>query len=408
VSPIDLVGAAVAAVVTVTVLLPSAILARLALVSLRRPLPVEHAGGERARLAVLIAAHDEEHGLGATLSAIAALGDDRSTVHVVADNCTDGTAAVASRTGVCVHIREDRSRPGKAAALNWLSAQVLREEENVDALVVIDADTHPEPGFFDGLRGLLASGADVVQGVNLVRTTNAPLTRLRDLAFHLRCELRPRAYERLGISAGLHGNGMCFRRVVLERYRWDDRSVVEDGELHLRLVAAGMRVRFASDAVVRSTMPERFGGAAGQAIRWERGKFDLFRAGIGLVRTGLATRRFALVAVGCDVLIPPLSFLVAVSTGAAIAGIAIGDAGLSVIGAASLAACGFYLARGFALARFGPRTIGRLAPWAVAYVAWKVVIVARALAGAGRGKWSQARPALTSLSPATERPEAKL
>jgi len=159
--------------------------------------------------------------------------------------------------------------------------------------------------------------------------------------------------------------------------------------------------------VLRSTMPERFAGAGGQALRWERGKGDLFRGAAGLAVTGLARRSPTLVVAGLDAMIPPLSFLIASSAVVLVAGLATSDGGLAAIGLAALAATATYIARGAALARIAPRAYAGLVTWAIPYVAWKVAIYLGAMAGWGRGRWAQARPALTTLTPAAEAPEAK-
>jgi len=111
-------------------------------------------------------------------------------------------------------------------------------------------------------------------------------------------------------------------------------------------------------------------------------------------------RRLAPIVIGYDATIPPLSFLFAVSLGVALAGAAIGDAELAVIAAASVTGCVAYVARGLRLARVGPRSLVRMALWAIPYIAWKTMIVGQALAGAGRGSWAQARPVLTLVTPA--------
>jgi cellulose synthase/poly-beta-1,6-N-acetylglucosamine synthase-like glycosyltransferase len=377
----------------VAVLLPGLMLAALAVVSLFRAerRVVKREEVQNTPLAVLIAAHDEELAIGPTLAAIAA-SEHTVVVHVIADNCSDRTAEIAALASACVHERNDVGHPGKAAALNQLTAEVLEEDRVSGAFVFLDADARPEPGFFQALRDALDGGVDAVQAKNLVADARAPLARLRELAFHLKCELRPIAYERLGLSVGLHGNGMSLRRPLLERYRWDEGSVVEDAELHLRLVRDGIKVRLAADAVVRSAMPEGFRGSAGQAVRWERGKFDLFAKALRLVALGLSSRRIDPVVAGYEIVIPPFSFLVAASAGVALFAIVIGDTGLLAVGLSSLVACGIYVARGMSLARLGPEAAVRIVLWSAPYVSWKLVVLIRTLFGSGRGKWIQARP----------------
>jgi glycosyltransferase involved in cell wall biosynthesis len=65
---------------------------------------------------VVIAAHNEEAVLGRCLDALlAGAGGDPVDITVVANGCTDGTAAVARRSGARVL---ERAEPGKASALN--------------------------------------------------------------------------------------------------------------------------------------------------------------------------------------------------------------------------------------------------------------------------------------------------
>jgi hypothetical protein len=124
------------------------------------------------------------------------------------------------------------------------------------------------------------------------------------------------------------------------------------------------------------------------------------------MRDGITRRDIGLVVAAADAMIPPLSFLIASSVAVVLVGLATGDARLTGIGVAAGAGTTAYLARGAALARIAPRAYVAIVAWAVPYVVWKVAIYLGALAGWGRGRWAQARPALTTLAPA-EATEAK-
>lgn len=74
---------------------------------------------EPMRLAVLIPAHDEEEGIATTLESLLD-GDYPASarrVIVVADNCSDATAARAAATGAEVWERTDPANRGKGFAL---------------------------------------------------------------------------------------------------------------------------------------------------------------------------------------------------------------------------------------------------------------------------------------------------
>ena len=78
------------------------------------------------RFLVLVPAHNEEALLPELLSSLKAMDYPRSLcdVHVVADNCTDATAAVAREHGVQVHERQNETARGKGHALNWLQSRL--------------------------------------------------------------------------------------------------------------------------------------------------------------------------------------------------------------------------------------------------------------------------------------------
>src|SRR4051812_22881950 len=71
------------------------------------------------RLAVLIPAHNEQAVISATLAALMPTVPVGSRVIVVADNCTDATAASAREFGAEVVERQDASRRGKGFALDF-------------------------------------------------------------------------------------------------------------------------------------------------------------------------------------------------------------------------------------------------------------------------------------------------
>src|SRR5436309_9892771 len=106
-----------ATIVGLLITLPSAYLAFLAAVSLlpRRARPRVGPSADRETFAILVPAHDEERVIARTLASLAGLEypRDRFSVHVVADNCSDDTAAIARDRGTCVHERTDPHRPGK-------------------------------------------------------------------------------------------------------------------------------------------------------------------------------------------------------------------------------------------------------------------------------------------------------
>src|SRR3954467_13756120 len=74
--------------------------------------------GLRPKLAVLIPAHNEQFAIGKTLASVCRQLVSGDRLVVVADNCTDQTAAVARRQGAEVTVRSDSFHRGKGYALD--------------------------------------------------------------------------------------------------------------------------------------------------------------------------------------------------------------------------------------------------------------------------------------------------
>ncbi|MCS5713343.1 glycosyltransferase family 2 protein [Herbiconiux sp. CPCC 205716] len=121
------------------------------------------AGGrpERDRVAVLMAAHDEEPVIGATLAALQEL-EAGVQLFLVSDGSTDATARIAREHGASV--LELTPNRGKAGAL----VEAIRHfelAERFDVVMLLDADTRLAPDYFEtGLRAFDDPGVVAVAG----------------------------------------------------------------------------------------------------------------------------------------------------------------------------------------------------------------------------------------------------
>jgi 1,2-diacylglycerol 3-beta-glucosyltransferase len=351
--------------------------------------------------ALLVPAHDEEAVIGDLLESLDALDYPvaRRDIYVIADNCTDETAALVSATrlpGVHVCERLAARQRGKGHALRWMLEELDRAGRRYDAYVVVDADSQLSPNFLRAAADALARGAAAVQGQYRVSNEAGAWTAgLRAVAFALFNHLRPLGRSALGWSAGLKGNGMCFSREVIERFGWGSYTLAEDAEYHLALVGAGVRVAYVPEAVVTSAMPTDLRQARSQQQRWERGRLVLARAyAAKLVRASIRRRDLASLDAIAEVCLPPISLLAGVLVPVLAAAIFLRwTPGLVVVGLLLLA---FLLhgAAGMALARLSPRAYLSLlyAPW---YIVWKIGIYAGSALRRGDGPWVR-----TSRAPA--------
>jgi 1,2-diacylglycerol 3-beta-glucosyltransferase len=341
----------------------------------------------RPTFAVLVPAHDEQAQIVATVRNLLALDypRERFAVFVVADNCSDKTAALAADAGAHVLERHEPTRRGKgyalAAAFDWLLAKTA-----VDAIVVVDADTVASENLLRTFAELMAEGADAMQAEYGVRNVEASWrTRLMTVAMALYHRTRALARARMGLSVGLRGNGMCFTRRVLQRVPHQAHGLVEDAEYAVQLALAGYTVAYAADAYVRGEMVSRGRAAVNQRRRWESGRAALARQMLpAVMREAWRRRSLVLADAALDLLLPPLSNLsLLVGAGLLLELITWRLSGIVMPGAPLWIACALallvYVARGLQYSGLGWRAVTALA-YAPVYVGWKLLIRLRTAA----------------------------
>jgi 1,2-diacylglycerol 3-beta-glucosyltransferase len=267
----------------------------------------------RSRLAVLVPAHNEAELIGRCLDSLAhqSYPNDLYDIVVIADNCTDGTVTIAAAHGAQVLVRDQPDARGKGQALRWAMDQLLRDRPDLDAVIVVDADSFAAPHLVAALARQLEAGADVVQGEYLVlQEDHAARSELKAAGLLLFHRVRFSGRAALGLPCHLVGNGMLFSRRLLEERPWNAFTSAEDLEYSVDLRLAGIRPVFASDGGVRGPMPARGRAARTQRLRWEGGRFHVVRSRLPqLIARVVRHRDWSLVDAAVDLAVPPLGLL---------------------------------------------------------------------------------------------------
>ncbi|HEY2784236.1 MAG TPA: glycosyltransferase [Fimbriiglobus sp.] len=222
-------------------------------------------GSSQFSYAVLIPAYNEALGIASAIRSVRRANAGIS-VFVVADNCTDATAAVARDNGAVVLERFDLARRGKGHALAFGLPSVLDMQVNV--VVILDADCTLSEGTFAAFDRAFATGAEALQAT--LRSAN-PDAGPAGLAAAVGCEIdaaTAAGQDCLGRSVPLRGTGMAFTSNLLRRIPWEGFGPAEDAEYDRTLAAAGVRVRFVPDAVVSSDAPPDTAILLRQRRRW--------------------------------------------------------------------------------------------------------------------------------------------
>lgn len=273
------------------------------------------------RTTVIIPAHNEGRGILPTIHDIQAQLGPSDSILLVADNCTDDTAAIAGAAGVEVVVRADPARRGKGYALEF-GVRHLRLNPP-DIVVIMDADCRLGD---NALRCMseraLASGRPVQSLYLMLAPENAsPGKGVNLFAWRIRNWIRPLGLGLFGLPTQLFGTGMAFPFILLADRDLGNSRLAEDCALGIALASAGRPPLFVSEARVHSYFPVSQAGSESQRHRWERGHLENI---IDLVPGALARSwrdgNLGLAALAIDMAVPPLSLLVLVTVVCAVLG----------------------------------------------------------------------------------------
>lgn len=379
-------------VVAAALLVPAAVLFfECAVAALPRPSSGPAPATPRPALAVVVPAHDEELVIGATARSLLAQLAPADRLLVVADNCTDQTAALARDAGAAVVERSDAARRGKGYALAHAVAYLSREPPEV--MVVVDADCTLDPGSLDHLAGQAAASGRPTQARNVVVPSEdaGSLDTLAAFAFLVKNVVRPSGLARLGLPCALTGTGMALPWPTVQGAALETGALAEDLQVGVDLALAGYLPLFCREALVTSPMPAQRAARDSQHRRWEHGHLATLLSRVPrLLGAAARQRRPALLAVALDLCVPPLSLLVLAWMAAGAAALTLGTLGGSWVPAALLGVAGSLLLLAIALAwvsqgrRVLPLSTLLVAPF---YMLRKVPLYASFFTGRRQREW---------------------
>lgn len=347
------------------------------------------------RFDVIVPAHDEAAVIGQVVASLRRMAwpTECFRIWVIADNCSDATAALARATGAEVQERTDTQLRGKGHALAW-AFEASRTRGWAEAVVVVDADSAVSPNLLAAFSARIGQGAGAMQAHHRVLNPQASWrTRLMAIAMTAIHQVRSRAREQLGLSCGIRGNGWCVTHRVLLQVPYCAYSLAEDIEYGIALGLAGQRVFYVDEAAVAGLMVSSERAARSQRERWEQGRWQLVRSSTGaLLRAAAGSGGRVCLDLALDLLVPPLSQVaVAVVLLIGLSGLAgLIDASLLTwlwIGLACGACLVLYVLRGWQLSGVGWRGLVDLlrAPF---FVVWKLALLLRARSS---GVWIRTR-----------------
>lgn len=268
------------------------------------------ATGLRPRLAVLIPAHNESLGIGATLLSIKGQLVPGDRIVVVADNCTDDTAAVAAQGGAEVAERHNENLRGKGYALDFGIRHL--EKDPPDMVVIVDADCDVQTGTIDSIARLSASAGRPVQARYLMKSPpgSGAFIAVSEFAWLLRNLVRPLGFQRLGLPCQMMGSGMAVGWESIRLIPLASGHIAEDMQMGIDLARAGTPPLFCPDTLVSSYFPCNSEGIRSQRTRWEHGHISMILGEVPkMIADGMTGRGAGLLPLALDICVPPLALM---------------------------------------------------------------------------------------------------
>ncbi|NUP03457.1 MAG: glycosyltransferase family 2 protein [Nonomuraea sp.] len=219
-------------------------------------------------LTVIIPAHNEEHGLPATLHSITTQSTPPEKIIVVDDASTDRTGEVAAAFPGVTVLRPPRNLGSKAKAQNHALPHC-----DTDLVLAVDADTVLAPDYIEKIKPTFDDpDVDVAAGNVQTRFTRTPWERGRSteylFGFHWHRPIQQLANSPMVCS------GCCsvFRRTTLASFGgFPERTIVEDMDFTWSRQLAGHKAVYVTDAMAWAADPETLTYLRKQVWRWMAG-----------------------------------------------------------------------------------------------------------------------------------------
>ena len=232
------------------------------------------------RYAILVAARNEDSVIGNLIDSIKNQDYPQELVEtfVVADNCTDNTAAIAAEKGAHCYERFDDENRTKGYALQFLVEQIKKDYgiESFDGYFIFDADNLLKKDYITRMNESFDAGEKIITsyrnsknfddnwiaasyGVHWLRT--------------IRNEHRARSLFRL--ATRIQGTGFLFAHEIIKD-GWNYTSLTEDRAFCADAVANGYQISYNNNAEFYDEQPVDIKIAMRQRIRWAKGHLQAF------------------------------------------------------------------------------------------------------------------------------------
>ena len=250
------------------------------------------------RYAFFIAAHNEEAVIANLVRSIKDQDypSELIDIFVVADACTDNTAAEAREAGAIVYERNDLSRKGKSWVMDYGFDRILEEyPDRYEGFFIFDADNLLARDYVSIMNDAFDQGYLALTSYRNSKNFGSSWISSAYATWFIR-EARYLNNARMicGTSCAVSGSGYLVSSKIIEGMRgWDFHTLTEDIQFATFCAIHGLRIGYAP-AEFFDEQPLTLKASIKQRMRWTKGFYQvLFSYGKHMLTSIGKFRRFA-------------------------------------------------------------------------------------------------------------------
>lgn len=255
---------------------------------------------KKSRIAILIAARNEEKVIGELLHSISLQDYDKKCLQtiVIADNCTDSTAQIAKNNGAIVFERFNKEKIGKGYALDFAIDNLRKsgDLEKIDGIIVLDADNLLTKNYVSEMNKTFSDGYEVFTSYRNSKNYGDNWISAGYGLWYIR-ESKFLHYARmlLNSSCAISGTGFFVSKKILDKFNgWKFYLLTEDIEFSIFSIINGVKIGCCINAELYDEQPITFHQSYKQRLRWSKGFFQVWQKhGKDLVKGIFKHRKFA-------------------------------------------------------------------------------------------------------------------
>lgn len=235
----------------------------------------------RAKLALIIPAHNEQVVIASTIQSALKAGLEKQHIYVVDDASSDNTSKIAAKIlGQANVLKVGRS--GKAGAVKKAFG-CFNIAERYQWVHVADADGVFGEEYFAALMPKLTRRYAAATG-HVQSLPGGWISQFRTYEYTIGLEIMRRIQSWLGVITVIPGPTSCFRTDIFARIDFSDTSLTEDFDATLQIHRRKLgKIAYVPEAKAYTQDPKDYHDFTVQVARWYRGFFQgIKKYGIGL------------------------------------------------------------------------------------------------------------------------------